>query len=196
MALELKFTSSVTTDGLKLLFQELTGLYDIATNPTGYGTPNPDTTDAIGVTLEVLFPNEDETEIHTIDLSTSFPSSDTSTAIEFTMEDFDGEEGDIFPDGVYTLIYNVETDTELFTTTKYIFAYSQVKCCVESMFKNLNPYNCSGGCLEAAEEALTVWAYYKALLANATCGDITRTNEMLEFVNKLCSGNGNCANCN
>ena len=196
MSLELKYTSSVTIDGLKLLFQETTGIYQATTNPTGWGTPNIDTSDSILAKLEIIFPNETEDDIHTLDISTDFPSSDTSKAIEFTMEDFDGEEGDIFPDGVYNIIYTISTETEDYVTSKYVFAFSQVKCCVESMFKNLDPIGCNGSCLEAAEDALTTWAYYKALLANATCGDIAKVNELLELVNKMCSGRGNCANCN
>ena len=62
MSLELKYTSSVTIDGLKLLFQETTGIYQATTNPTGWGTPNIDTTDSILAKLEIIFPNETEDE--------------------------------------------------------------------------------------------------------------------------------------
>jgi len=193
--LELKFTSSITSDGLKFLFQEVTGIYHVNTNPTGWGTPNKEISGAIAARLEVIFPNTTEDDIFLIDLSADFPSDDTSQAIEFTMPFFDGIEGDIFPDGVYKVYYIVTVDGEDFIASKYIFGYSQVKCCVEKMFVELSPLDCSGNCLEKASDALTTWAYYKALLANATCGNITKAEELLCFVNKLCSGRGNCENC-
>ena len=196
MSLELKFTSYTSVDGTKLYFQDITGVYNASTNNTGWGSPNVDISTATSASLEIYFPGEDESITLDINASTpSYPTEDTSLTAEFDMSSFEGEAGDIFPDGVYQFIYTVVANGETYITTKYIFSYSQVKCCVESMFVDLNPNDCNGGCLEAAEDAILVWAYYKSLIANATCGNITKANEKLDFVNKLCSGSGNCTNC-
>jgi len=57
MALVPKNSATPTTNPNLILFNDITGEYDATTNPTGFGTPNPDRADVTAVSLSVLKPN-------------------------------------------------------------------------------------------------------------------------------------------
>lgn len=57
MALVLKIGAQQTTNPNLILLDDLTGTYDAATNPTGFGAPNPDRGNITAISLSVLKPN-------------------------------------------------------------------------------------------------------------------------------------------
>ena len=56
MALELLATSPTQTGCFGFTFTDTTGVYNVTTNPGGYGTPNMDSTDVNTATISVYAP--------------------------------------------------------------------------------------------------------------------------------------------
>jgi len=57
MAFILDFSLNKNCPDKKIDFLDTSGIYDAVTNPTGYGTPNPEITDVTSAVLDVIYPN-------------------------------------------------------------------------------------------------------------------------------------------
>lgn len=193
MPLEIDFNICQNSSCDELTFTETTGAYNATTNPGGWGAPNPTLASVTTpVTLTVTFPNE---SVYTLDVATlnpSFPTDDTTLEWVLDMSSFGGDTGDSFEDGVYTFTYLVTADGSTYTQTHYVALYCQVKCCVFSMFKDLE-VNCDC-CEDDKKTAIDAFLLYKGLVYEAGCGNITAFNSALTELQKVCS-NSNCKNC-
>lgn len=144
MALELRIDAQANSTSFT--FFELTCAYDAVTNDTGWGAPNPLTTDATAATLYITQPKND-TPTDTIDLSTYYPSDSGLgfKIFESTLTDFTGK-GKI-QDGVWNLEYEVLVDeggedpVTYTTSCKFLFD-ANIKCCLAKRVSQISVTKC------------------------------------------------------
>ena len=194
MALVLDFTicENSTCDGFT--FKDITGIYNVTTNPTGWGAPNDTLADVTTpVTLDITLPNG--TTTYSIDLTTTsptFPVNQAPDELEVDMSSMGGSAGDKIPDGIYTFVYTVTTTNATYTQTVTAAFYCQVNCCVLSMFKDLN-VDCDC-CDEDRNNLMSAYLLLQGLKYAANCGNISEFNSILAALQKKCT-QSNCSNC-
>lgn len=143
MALELKI--NVTANSSRVTFCETTCSYDASTNPTGWGTPNPETADAVSATLYVTQPSSDVVT-DTFDLSTYFPDS-AGLCIAYEANEFQDTEGSTsIVDGIWTFEYEVvvtegEEEVPYTTTCKFLFDHG-IRCCIAKRTARIDITSC------------------------------------------------------
>lgn len=184
--LKLSFNICQKSDCSGIKFTETTGLYNVATNPTGWGTvfntTNPDIATFQYSKLE--FYNSSNTLVYTLELYPSFPSSDLTFTKEFDLD---------IDDGIYKIVYTVRetknTGTSYMAENQFAF-YCKVNCCVLSMIKDIDlSCNCSHTIMEEYTKA---YILLQGLKCN--CGNITQFNNILTQLKKICK-NKNCKTC-
>ncbi len=187
MALELRFNIQQSYNCKEFIFTETTGVYS-AGNLTGWGAPNPLTSDATVATLTVTDPGGTS---YVINLFTSdFPSSNNSTEYTITFDEIGGAANTAITDGIYTFLYTVTASDVTYTQTKISTLTCNVACCVYSMFKDID-FECD--CAhDAKEKAIDAWILLKGLQSN--CGTTADFETNLATLQRLCL-NSNCANC-
>ena len=182
MALQLNTNITEYTNQEWLTFKELTGLYSLA-NLTGWGTPNPATTDATTATLEMQDING--TSLGTVDLFTYFPTSDTTFELNILASEFDSATTK-FNDGVYQFIYRVETPSGNYEKRTWIVFKCAAECVMEKLLLRLVQDFC-----ETCEDDGSLVRYTQARMildaaeAAAECGDILRANALMDMFSRL-----------
>ena len=190
MALVLNFEICQTADCKTFTFTETTGVYNASTNPTGWGAPNPLTSNATSATLAI---NIAGGTVYTLNLFTSsFPSSVSSLEYDVTASLIGGASGAKITDGIYTFVYTVVASGVTYTQTIIKGIYCQVQCCVYSMFKSLVS-TCDCNATEK-ERALDAFILLKGLITSTASGNTTNFNTDLAVLQKMCL-NSNCTNC-
>lgn len=184
--LQLSFNICQKSDCSGIKFTETTGLYNVVTNPTGWGTSfnttNPDIATFQYSKLE--FYDSNNTLVNTLELYPNFPSSD----VTFTKElDLDIE------DGIYKIVYTVRESknagTSYSSEAQFAF-YCKVSCCVSSMIKSIDPFcSCSH---DSMDDYIQAYILLQGLKCN--CGNITQFNNILKALQKICK-NKNCKTC-
>jgi hypothetical protein len=159
LELELEFTDYGTCANLYMIDQ--TGTYNAISNPTGYGTPNPSTTEVTDFTLTLVYNSLNNTEAEfvfevttgTITAATlSFASGAPtdiladlqSTSFPFTelnpfnfMRDY-GTTLPTLEDGIYTLEYEISGsdsgDPFTYTATKTLPITCNTAACIKNIY--------------------------------------------------------------
>ncbi len=191
MALVLKFQACVQTACTELVIKELTGSYNVSSNPTGYGTPNPTIAAATSAVLVITSPSD---QVYTINLlDNGFPSNDTTFEYVIPMSDLGNRT--YIEDGQWTFLYTVINGETYRVTRSYIFTCNS-RCCVAQLKAELPSEDCN--CDDVTEKQmayLKAWGFLEALEYSAFCGNITEYDKILNILNKLCSKTS-CKTCN
>lgn len=194
MALVLNFNICSKYNCKEIIFSETTGAYSDPGNLTGWGLtggdPNPLTSTATIATLTITTPAGTDYEINL--LTEGFPSIYTTTEFSITNDLIGGSADTVIPDGIYTFVYSVFSDqtNETYTQTKTSTLTCNVKCCVDSMLKDID-FECD--CSEDAKERyIDAYILLKGLQSN--CGSEDDFNRNLETLQAICL-NSNCDNC-
>ncbi len=186
--LQLSFNICQKSDCSIIEFNETTGLYNITSNPGGWGGPfstvNPDITLYHYSKLE--FFDQSNTLIKLFEFYPEFPTSDTNFIKELDYA---------IPDGIYRIIYTVrETKTSgtSYSSTIQQAFYCNVRCCVFSMIKDID-IDCA--CLsKKLEEYNRAYALLQGLIKASCCGNVSQFNNILAILQKICL-NKNCKDC-
>lgn len=192
MALETSIDICVKNACTTIVFKETTGQYNLTTNPTGYGSPNPTTASVTSAILSVISPDN---VTYTIDLldTGNFPSSNTDYEYEIPLVDL-GNRTNI-EDGYWQFVYTIVTGDEYIATKTAIF-HCNTKCCVDKMLLNIDT-DCD--CNELNDKKIKNYtkakAFYDALKHYAYCGNLNKFNNIKLIIDKLCK-NINCKTCN
>lgn len=172
---------------LSCTFSEGTGAYSATTNTTGWGSPNPETSDATAATLTVTMP--DGTTTYSFNLLTEgFPTTDNTVGFEILGSDLGYGTNAQIDDGKYTFTYTVVTPSQTYTTSKTKLFYCQTKCCVDRLLAqaaNDIDCTCNSENLKKANEADDL---LQVLIQAAKCGDVTRFTKIQELLDKYCNG--------
>lgn len=182
MALVPKITSCSKNGCSKLTITNTTGTYDVTDNPTGWGTPNIDPTDA-GFKVEVTVTTGGSSV--TTDLTSDVPSVVTG---DFTHSDIIVD----LADGWVTIVYSVSTDAvPAISITKKIFVYCTIKCCVETKMAEMVDYD---PCKDQGEllKYFHMWNLYKTMIFEANGCNSSEAINTLARLQKLCNIDSDC----
>lgn len=181
MALALDVSVCQTSDCKYILWKELTGLYNVSSNPTGYGAPNKTVANATAATLAITLTDG---TIVTLNLYSTFPTSDCTAS--YTLSSFtlglSGATLTAIPDGLYKFVYTVTfSDLSTATITKNVLFSCQVKCGVNSLFGALPLCDCDCKDNEEFENAMFAKTMFDQLIYAAGCNSSTaKINKLLE----------------
>lgn len=187
MALVINFDIEQSSDCSEFVLVDTTGTYSTL-NPTGFGTPNPDTGDILTCTATFTLP--DGTSVGPLDCT--LPSAGDETL--FDSSDL-GLSGDM-PEGVYTITY-VMTDSSdrTYSVTNSRLIYCNTQCCLDQAVAN---FNGSTGCKDCnskeVERLFTIHVYLMSAKYAASCNKPNKANADLANAQFLC--NQQRCNCN
>lgn len=203
MALELKI--SVTTSSGNFVFSETTGAYDPATNPTGWGAPNPATGFATAVDLFV-YPPDPATMLPSntatlFQYPAGFPTTSSSTTYIITPQMLSTNAWTILPDGVYQFLYSIDVTEPSgdvnYEVTQYVLVYAGVQCCAGKLAVKAasSGCGCSGGCGGCGDDASNfekVMLMIEAAKYSIQCGSITSAAKAIVHAQEICNGCQSC----
>ncbi len=195
MSLELSFSLCQSCSCSSLTFFEKTGEYNATNNLTGWGSPNPETTDATSAILTVV----NNAGTFNIDLKTisidQFPTEITTWGFEIPNEQFGYTTGNKIPDQIMTFTYTVtviiDNVTTVYSQTIYQAFTCNTKCCVDKMLLKIDFCNCNCD-NKPFNNWLQALALFYGLQASADKGNIIKFNNDLTQLNKLCGGSCGC----
>jgi hypothetical protein len=178
MSLQLSFNTCITGGCKSIAFSETTGVYS-AINTTGYGDPNPLTSDFNSATLVLTFNDVD----YTFDLTSSgFPTSDETKI--FVINPSDIGQTDKISDGIYYLKYTISGDNGTYFQTGVNAFYCNAECCVNQMLCDID-VDC-----ECSTNKLKEYIKATVLLEQLECAgnsdNVISFNNALTVLNKIC----------
>ncbi len=176
MALELKLAYNHSRNGKQLVFQD----------ESNWEEADVDLLDIVSATITIIKDGESSV----IDLIDEFETGHSDSLFwEVNTQDLDPQNiNQVFPDGVYTIIYSVTEDGEdPISVTGNVLLYFNVKMYVYKYFMNLKDNwkvdLCNDGMITWANN---LWAALTSLEHSGYLGNISRVKKNLEFVQKLC----------
>ena len=222
MALELQATSPTQSGCFGLTFTDTTGLYNVTTNPGGYGAPNQEGDTISDATISIYAPGstipyvitfvvetgninsaiitnpDGTTNDVTTDIVTtqglSFPFSTDFGSNSLLIDEtwIGGTEDESLLDGVYTIVYDVTFED---TTTANTTVYTLSKCNATCCITKAYA-NLDSACGCDADSLKTVQradSFLNAAISAADLGMMTAAQTDIEKALELCQGN--CKTC-
>lgn len=192
MALETKIDVCVRDACTTLVFLETTGAYNVTTNATGYGTPNPTKASVTAVTLVITDPTDN---VYTLDLSAKgFPSDNVDFEYEIPLSDIGNRES--IDDGLWQFVYTVTSGSEYIASKTALF-HCNANCCVAKLLLNINedPNDTSTKNKKAIEKYSKAFTFLQSLKHYAYCGNYDKFTNIKTIIDKLCVNSG-CKTCN
>ena len=193
MATVLKIDASVAENCKKLRFYETTGIYNAVSNTTGWGAPNEATTVALTATLNVLTPAGNAYTFNGASVTPLYPNWPTTNDNAYYELDSSligyGTNQEL-PDGIYRFTYTVTTTANTYTQVIEKLFYCNAQCCVSNMFADID-YECDCS-TDKINKAKKAWLMLESLGYASKSGQKTYFANLLEDINKLCTGNCNC----
>ncbi len=221
MALELLATSPTQTGCFGFTFTDTTGVYNVTTNPGGYGAPNVESNDINGATISIYTPGSTVPYIITFVITTgnidsaiitnpdgttndvttdvvttqglSFPFSTAFGSDSLLIDEtwIDGTENESITDGVYTVVYEVTDGTNSYNTTTYPLSTCNACCCITKAYANLK----SGcGCNDNGLKSVQMAdAFLNAAVSAADLGMFEAAQTNIEKALEICTNN--CKTC-
>lgn len=195
MALEIKFTVTLGSDCHSFIITDTTGNYNASTNPTGWGTPNPATSDVTRITLSVknLYTNITYDNIVSLtytDPVVVFPTSDL---------EIDGVSiGDVvMPDGLYEFTYTIViSGTTTYSATSNNILLCESCCKIKTLASelDLDCGCCNDPCADDIWKFLQVYTELKIIEYSGYCGGTANIFKKIKSLQLLLQS-FNCKNC-
>lgn len=169
----------------EITFRDITGSYDVTTNPTGWGAPNYETSDVVLAQLTFTNTSVLSTAV-TYDITASF--ADLFTAGGLTLDSTTVLGTDTFADGYWEILYSVTmSDGTVIEYTLYLAIYCTVYCCVRRSALN---YQVPITNYQAVQQSSLKTEYMMSLFWASCCGQVNYFNTILSDLQKLCEGCG------
>jgi hypothetical protein len=183
--LQVNFNVIQANNSLSVRFTELTGAYNLLTNPTGYGFPNATLAQVSTATIFITRPDGVQFTLQNI---SPLPSS-TNQFIDITNVDLGLNSGTKLQDGFYVFTYEAQGTTPtqsgiLSRLSKNVLLYNDVECCVRKMGSS------SCGCTH--NEFVEAFNLFNAMLSANLCGNYSGAQEILERLQVMCSNKCKC----
>lgn len=194
MAITLKYCITESDDATSFSVKETTGIYDVSTNPTGWGSPNPTIGSATAATITLSQLTDAATNTYTDAVTVSvYPTlpNVTETEVVVTAEDFDYGTDATFPDAVYKIIYSVTSNAGSITpVTQYRAFTSILDCNIKQLSDRVSICTCN---CDGLNEQLRGVMYYRRLLSAAICcGNVLA---IMKYIEKLTHMLSSCNGC-
>lgn len=176
MALLPKIEECVTKGCKGISIKEITGVYDVTTNPTGWGAPNLAPSDPNFIaTVNVLING----------VATNY--NVTSQIPNPVIGDFFIDIDQVIPDGITTVAYTVSLGTAITRKVAQvkIFSYCTVRCCVYKKMMELVDLD---PCKDATKllSYMYMWSLYENMIELAKGCDVDGASDVLVRLQKLC----------
>jgi hypothetical protein len=197
LALKLKITQ--TSDLKKLNIFDITGDYDVITNPGGYGAPNPAKTVFNGSLDKYKFVITDPNGlVTTLQYAGNAPLFSTSVLFSTGLEIFNSTLGGVTAttanfkdtvliDGNWTIIYSLYdsgTNTT-YTASKNMFLTGNLDCARNKELVTLAEDYCLSKCDYKKIDALMEYElYYKGLQDAVRCGNLKGAKKLYSLLSK------------
>ncbi len=177
-----------------LTFKDTTGAYSVS-NPTGYGTPNPEIVDFVSAVLTVIAPDETEYEIDLF--ADSFPTVDVDQEYEIDLDDLGSRTS--IEDGYWSFIYTIVTAGAVtYTATFGAIFLCNARCCVQRILLKIDE-NKFGTTDKQNQKYINNYLKAKAILDTLTyyayCGNLDKFDNIKLVLDKMCN-NIDCTTCN
>ena len=194
MPLALQFSVCEAKDLESFDVVDDTGVYNVATNPGGYGAPNPAIADFATAVLEVTLPGA--TTAVTVNV---FPTLPNITSVPFTVTSaLLGVSGEL-PDGVYHINYRLTVTVGPFIGTYQLDCYfavlGQAERCVDGKVAAIDICTVDDCTDKALWELSKLVNMLDSAKAAACCGKITEAGDIIDYVNDKCGNLEDCG-CN
>lgn len=185
MAFTPKFTITQSNDGKSFVITDVTGNYNVSTNPGGYGAPNPTQASITSATLLLDRPYQ----------NISYPVMGFATTLYNT--DFGLAPTTPFPADVYRFLFTLISATIPYTYTLIQPLDSSAQICLDNKYLALEVPTCSSDCsCSTADTQATDLSLLTTLLKGArldyTYGLYNRSSDIYTFISKVCSCGKNC----
>lgn len=196
MAFQLKFTANLGSDCKSIIILDTTGDYNAVTNPTGWGTPNPEKADVASAYISII----NLTTNTTYDNITEVSDYTTGSVTIYTSELLiDGVSiGDVtLPDGQYCILLSLtmNDDSVYQQTVKKVFLCES--CCkikTKACEIDLQCGCCNEPCAKEIWAFLQAFAELKIVEYSAYCGSTSNINKKIKSLQSLLS-TFDCPNC-
>lgn len=223
MALELQATSPTQTGCLGLTFTDTTGIYNVTTNPGGYGVPNLRHTDVTEATISIYTPNstvpyvitfaitsgtidsaiitnpdgttDDITTEVVTDQGLTFPFSTNFSSDSLLIDEtwIGGTEDEAITDGVYTIVYEVTDGAPESTYNTTVYTLSKCNATC-CITKAYANLDSDCGCDDSGlKVAQRANAFLNAAISAADLGMMEAAQTDIEKALEICQGN--CKSC-
>jgi hypothetical protein len=190
MALELKICAVPSADCSAFNLYEETGVYAVD-NTGGYGTPNPDTTDALTAVIDISQRNEDGsyTTPVTIDV---FPTLPNVSNTPFLVTALAAGYGTAFPDGVYKITYTVTGQVGMTPFTATVTSYFAFTCGIDCCFKKkaAKLANCNCGCGDLEVQLNEIAVQMQILEYEKGQNNLDAIQKSIKYITNLCDNCG------
>lgn len=193
MALETSIDVCVRNACTTLVFRETTGAYNIRTNLTGYGSPNPTIGSVTAATLVITDPNNNQYTLNL--LAESFPSDNVDFEYEIPLADIGNRES--IDDGLWSFVYTITTGGTDYIASKTALFHCNANCCVAKLLLDINedPNDDSVKNKKAIEKYKKAFTFLQSLKHYAYCGNYDKFSNIKLIIDKLCVNSG-CKSCN
>lgn len=166
-----------------------TGAYNIETNPTGWGSPNPAIGDVQSAYARVTLSNG---EVYIIDVSGTLPNL-TETPFRITNEMLGLEPTEQLPDGVQLIevVYSGISGGVPFTvqSSQQVLFSCNAQCCVDKKMSGAG-----GGCAcKSGTEAIDLAVMLESAKSAATCGKPEKAQVLIDKINEICGHDCGCS---
>lgn len=190
MAFRAKICVQLSDDCTTAYFFDTTGVYNAITNPTGYGTPNPEVSDFTTATLTLLLAGATVAEAP-IDIfgSPAFPTDDSTIAWQVNASDYGLT---TFTTGLTRFTYRIDNtgsgDTAIaYNATTLVLSACEYECCVKqkqlAIIKDPKACSCDD---DRIEDLFFAQFQLEAAQLSTGCGDVASANTALENLSKIC----------
>ena len=188
MALDLKLSSNIVNyTSINLI--DSTGIYNVVTNPGGWGAPNLALSGVVSAELTVSLPNSSVVTIDIInDLGIDFSTATTADLVyNLTSTMLYGTSG-LIPDGLYTIEYNITSAGGAYGTSATIMTYYVVQESIYNRIKLIPQYyTCSDCNNQFVKETSTIFMLLQALIASSQYSNSVRFTELLTGLTDIMS---------
>jgi len=208
MAFELKYSLCEQCDCKEALFNDTSGVYNVSTNPTGYGTPNVESTAITSATIVVTPPSYETPITFTFTISSGTVTAATRTDtfgvvvdvlsllnttvfpfVDLTFDSIllfgDSEQSDL-EDGAWLMVYTVSDGTDTYQLNAYNFFICSATRCRDNTAIGFIKKTVS------KSDAITVFVNYDVLLASVGLKDVSAVNSQIEAMQSICNPCSNC----
>lgn len=204
MAFTLAFSVTESGDNKTITVTDTTGVYHVTTNPTGWGTPNPETTvidsSTNTLSLDIVYTASDGavTSYDTIDLHTAFLTGG-HTDVTYLVYPLNcshlkvstvaiGTSQDVIPDGLYEITYTWKkglggTETH---TDAIVLIDGVVKSALYELLRTIPTlYECDYNHERTVMDIIFIKGYYDSMIATAIVGREAQVINQLYVLERL-----------
>jgi hypothetical protein len=196
MALVLKLSQSIT-NYTSLNLTDASGVYNVSTNPTGWGAPNIALSAVQYAHLIVTAPSGTIYDVDIVsDLGIDFSTVTYDELIynlPYTL--FGGTTGDLLPDGIWNIDYRISTELtwveetiNTYSLVVNIMTYYVIQEAVYNRIKLIPTYyTCSDCNNQFVKETSTIFMLLQALIASTQYSNTVRFTEILSALTDIMS---------